>query len=454
MAMKGDEMRNTPICFLQLRGIYRAPFTFFLPAAFLFVLILPAAAFCESWECVGPSGGYFLGSVTNPADASQVTVITNGPSNVYRSMDAGANWSKIGEIPTSYYVLNDMSAFDFSTLYAITGSQCYRSTDGGITWSSANFASSASAYRVCVDPIDSSKVYAVGLEYNGNNRTYSLAFFKSTDGGQRWTVSSLFSFDSLYPYGMAVSRSNPDVIYIAGYKSTGGEYYGALFKSSDGGATWADISSSVETETYSFFYSVAVDPDDAEKVYIGGNFCIYCSEGTGRGSDLTWLRIPIQLYTLSIGVDPVEPSRLYAAGVNIVGNRIAYSVGVSTDYGQSWTLHDDCIPSEAVQVEVAGAAPSTVYISTYNGFFKSIDSGNSWAIAHEGIHATRITALAVAPSQPSTVIVEYDGCGLMGSYDSGDNWDYLGYFVGCGNVCDILIDPDNVDAVLALEGSG
>ncbi|MCG7852486.1 MAG: hypothetical protein MIO92_08185 [Methanosarcinaceae archaeon] len=446
--MKGDEMRNVPMCFFKTGRLYSVLF------AFLVILILPAASFCESWECVGPSGGYFLGSVTNPADASQVTVVTNGPSNVYQSMDGGVSWNKIGEIPTSNYVLNDMCAFDFSTLYAIAGDRCYRSTDGGINWSSANFNSSASAYRVCVDPVDSSKVYAVGLEYNSNNRTYSLAFFKSTDRGQRWIVSSLFSFDYLYPYDMAVSLSNPDVIYITGYKSTGSEYYGALFKSTDGGATWTDISSSVETKPYYFFYSIAVDPDDAEKVYIGGDFCFYRSERTGRGSDLKWSRIPIQLYPLSLEVDPVDPSRLYAAGVNFIGSQTTYSVGISTDYGRSWRVHNDCIQSQAVHVEVARAAPSTVYISTYNGFFKSIDSGNSWAIAHEGIHATRITALAVAPSQPSTVIVEYDGCGLMGSYTSGANWDYLGYFVGCGNVCDIIINPDNADAVLALEGSG
>ncbi len=197
-----------------------------------------------------------------------------------------------------------------------------------------------------------------------------------------------------------------------------------------------------------------MDPFDSEKVYIGGDFCIYRSERTDRDSDLTWSRIPIDIYPVSIGIDPVDSSRIYAAGVKFVVDRTVYSVGVSRDYGRSWRLQNDCIQSEAIHVEVAHAAPSTVYISTYNGFFKSIDSGNSWAIAHEGIHATRITALAVAPSEPSTVIVEYDGCGLMGSYDSGANWDYLGYFVGCGNVCDILINPENADAVLALEGSG
>lgn len=448
-------MRNTRIRFSKAGCIYYVPLPFLLLPGFFFILIFSTAAFGESWECVGPSGGYFLGSVTNPADASQVTVITNGPTNVYRSMDDGASWNKIGEIPTSSYILNDMCAFDFSTLFAITNTRCYRSTDGGVTWYSSSFPSSSTdVYHVCVDPVDGGNVYAVGRRYNSNNGTYSLLFFKSTNGGQSWVTSTLYTFDRFYPADIAVSKSDPDVIYITGYKSIGKNYYGFLFKSTNGGAGWTDISSLVDTERYSFFYSVAVDPDDAEKVYIGGEFCLYRSYRTGRGADLTWTHIPIPLYALSFGFDPVDSSRIYAAGVNFIGDRTAYSVGVSTNYGQSWTLHNDCIKSEPIKVEVAQASPSTIYISTYNGLFKSTDRGNSWAVAHEGIHATRITALAVAPSDPSTVIVEYDGCGLMGSYNNGANWDYLGYFVGCGNVCDILINPENADAVLALEGSG
>jgi photosystem II stability/assembly factor-like uncharacterized protein len=263
-----------------------------------------------------------------------------------------------------------------------------------------------------------------------------------------------FSFYYFYPYDMAVSGSNPNVIYVSGYKSNGFDYYGALFKSTDGGATWTDISSSVDTVSWSFFYSIAVDPVDADKIYIGGDYCIYSPIRTGRGLDLSWTYVPIQLYPTSIGIDPVDPSKIYAAGINYIDDQTMYSVGVSTDYGQSWTLHDDCIQGEAIQVEVAPASPSTIYISTYNGLFRSSDSAGNWTIAHEGIHATRITALAVAPSEPSTVVVEYDGCGLMGTYDNGTSWDYLGYFVGCGNVCDILINPANADTVLALEGSG
>jgi len=445
-------MRKAAIRFFKGGGIYSVQIPFFLPFVFLFLLILPSMAFCASWECVGPSGGYFLGSVTNPADASQVTVVTNGPSNVYRSLDGGANWSKIGEISTSYYVLNDMAAFDFSKLFAITGYGCYRSTDGGVSWYYANFPSNSGyAYRVCVDPTDSNKVYVVGNNYSYSEGKYRLVIYKSTNGGQFWTAREFLYFDYFYPYDMAISKSNPNVIYVAGVREEQVGiyyyYYGALLKSSDGGDSWTDISSSVETEPYNYFYSVAIDPTDADRIYVGGTSSyFYRGARTGRGNQMTWTRSRAPIYAYSIGIDPIEPSKIYIAGYE--------DVAVSTDYGQTWTVHRDSIDGEGMHIEVAPAEHSTIYVSTYNGFFKSADSGNSWDAAHEGIHATRITALAVAPSQPTTVLVEYDGVGLMGSYNSGESWDYLGYFVGCGNVCDILINPLNENAVLALEGSG
>jgi photosystem II stability/assembly factor-like uncharacterized protein len=446
-------MRKTAICFPKEDRFYRIPFTILLAVASGFLLMLPSAAFCARWESVGPSGGNFVGSVTNPTNASQITVVTTSPSpsNVYRSTDGGASWRKIGEIPTSY--VSDFSAFDFSKLYAISGSRCYRSIDGGANWTYSSLPSDSGwAYHVCVDPTGrGSKVYAVGYLYNSSDRTRSLAFFKSTDSGRSWSVRSFFTFESFYTYDMAISRSNPSVMYVAGYKRIDRDYYGLLLKSSDGGNSWTDISSSVETSPNGDFYSVAIDPTEADRVYVGGfyyNFgpyySVYRSESTG--GELSWTRVATESYAFSLGIDPTEPSNIYATGYK--------SIAVSKDYGQSWVTHNNCIKGQGTHIEVAPAAPSTVYVSSYNGLFKSSDSGRTWDFAHEGIKATRVPALAVAPSKPTTVLIEYEGCEMMGSYDSGDNWDYLGYFVICGNVCDILINPLDEDIVLALEGDG
>ena len=76
----------------------------------------------------------------------------------------------------------------------------------------------------------------------------------------------------------------------------------------------------------------------------------------------------------------------------------------------------------------------------------------SWESVGPGVE--RVPAIAVAPSQPKTILIECTNRGVMGSYDSGQTWVDLGYFVGCGNVCDIVINPLDENVVLALEGEG
>lgn len=416
-----------------------------LPVAFISLMILPSVALCASWEPIGPEGGNFIFSVTNPMDANEVTAITTSPSpsNVYRSTDGGISWNKIGEIPSSY--ISDVTAFDFSTIYAITSSRFYRSIDGGVRWTTVSLPSSEGwAYCVCVDPMDSSKVYAAGYIYDYQNYpyTYNMVFFKSTDGGLSWSTSSFFTFDSFYPYDMAISESNPSVMYVSGYKQVDSEYLGALFVTLDGGNTWTDISSSVETEPYNYFESVAIDPTNESRVYVGGSY-LYRSSRTGRGRELSWERSQTRLYPYAIDIDPVEPSRIYAAGYE--------SMSVSTDYGQSWRTHNGCVRGSARHVEVAPADPSMVYVSSYAGFYKSPDSGSTWSPSCEGIYAASIAAIAVAPSK---VIVQNSGYLMEYKKARIATWQDIVTPESCGEVCDILINPDDPDTVLILEGYG
>jgi len=440
-------MSRFEACHLRRGRIFGIPFGFLLSAVCFSLLLLPSPALCASWEPIGPDGGSFIFSVTNPADANEVTAITTSPSPsyVWRSTDAGTTWRKIGEIPNFY--IPDVTAFDFSTLYAISSSRCYRSTDGGATWTESRLPTNAGwAYYVCVDPTDSNKVYAAGYLYVSSEQRERMAFFKSTDGGQSWSTSSWFSFDYFSPTDMAISKSNPNVIYVTGYKAVGSYSYGALLKSSDGGNSWTDISDSVDSERYNIFYAVAVDPTDADKVYVGGSY-FYRTVRTPRGTDVSWTRSPAPLFIYTIGIDPVEPSRIYTGGYE--------SIGISTDYGQSWTLRPNCIKSAAMHVQAALANPSTVYISTYAGLYKSPDSGATWASAHWGLRAAMISALAVSPSKLLIQSNDY----LMAhnrarNRDADSDWGYVVTPESCGVVCDILINPDNPDTVLILEGYG
>lgn len=444
--MKGDEMKKRGMFISNEPDFFAIPLFFLLTIIVLSLMIFPLAAFCDSWQPIGPEGGNFIFSMTNPLNANEVTVITTSPSpsNVYRSTDGGISWNKIGEIPSSY--ITDVSAFDFSTIYAITSSRCYRSIDSGESWTVASLPSSTGwAYRICADPTDSSKVYAAGYfsDYQSYPYTYNMVFFKSIDGGLSWSTSSFFIFDAFYPYDMAISKSNPSVMYVSGYKEVSNDYFGALLQTIDGGSTWTDISSSVNTDSFSFLECVAIDPTDENKVYVGGND-FYRSVREGRGRELSWERSSTRINCYAIDIDPVEPSRIYAAGYQCIS--------VSTDYGQTWITYRGCTQNIVQHIEVAPANPYRIYASSNTGLYRSQDSGVTWSPAHEGIYAARITALAAAPS---TVIVQNSGY-LMEYSRTGraTTWHDLVTPESCGEVCDILINPDDPDIVLVLEGYG
>ena len=414
--------------------------------ALLFLFIWPSVVFCALWESVGPAGGDFLASITNPADANQVTLLTSSPSpsSVYHSVDGGASWRKIGEIPTSGDNLEDISAFDFSNIFAITSVGCYHSTNGGSNWSYTAFPSQeVEACQVCVNPIDSNMVYVVARVEE------DLIFFRSIDAGLTWSMNRSFvpgDFSYYYVvHDMAISKSDPRIIYIAGLKARGWSADGILLKSSDGGTSWIDISNAFNPLPY-VFTCVAIDPTDPNYVYVGGPDSFYC--GTVEGPDqsnMSWIRYTTDFTAWCIAIDPQDVSRIYLSDGD--------SIHISTNYGRTWVAYgDDCFGG-IQHIEVAPANPSTIYVCTHSNFCKSLDSGQTWDFTYS-INATSITAIAVAPSQPTTILIERARHGVMGSYDSGGTWTDLGYFVRCGNVCDIIINPLDENVVLALEGDG
>ena len=102
-------------------------------------------------------------------------------------------------------------------------------------------------------------------------------------------------------------------------------------------------------------------------------------------------------------------------------------------------------------IAVAPADSSQVYVSSYAGFYKSSDWGANWDTTHEGIYAARINAMAVDPSK---ILVQNNG--YLMSFGRGRNniWEDVVTPESCGEVCDILINPENPNTVLILEGYG
>jgi hypothetical protein len=126
-------------------------------------------------------------------------------------------------------------------------------------------------------------------------------------------------------------------------------------------------------------------------------------------------------------------------------------VAVSTNYGLSWNLQNNAVKSRVGHIAVAAADPSKVYASSYAGFYKSSDFGANWDPAHEGVYTARIKAIDV---DPRMILIANGDFYLMSlGWGRDITWEHVMPNPFC-TLGDILINPDNPETVLVLEGYG
>src|SRR5690606_10218113 len=90
--------------------------------------------------------------------------------------------------------------------------------------------------------------------------------YKTTDGGRQWRFINN-GLPHYIIYGIAISRSHPDTLYLM--------TMGGMAKTTDGGANWAALSQTlpgrldIRPERYGSVAPVAIDPNDPDIVYTG-----------------------------------------------------------------------------------------------------------------------------------------------------------------------------------------
>jgi uncharacterized protein (TIGR03437 family) len=312
-----------------------------------------------------PSKIYFIGRATGTA--------------LFASPDAGATWSNtlfIGMQPTNLAVdFAGQAIYVTATINSSGIPSLYKSTDTGATWtrltlpSTAAEPSGSSANTVFADPIVSGTVYVRSA--NGNY------FFKSKDFGSTWTqiIQQVFRTPSY------VDPHNPLIWYAV----TGGPVNGALFKSTDGAATFTQLnipSDNVELVSVGAVSTTVYAAGDVAG--LGGTVLKSTDGGT------TWTALKNGLYTgISIGLwaDPVDASTVFVDDHSAPEN----SFYVSTDAGAHFNLIQlpqgppGCVPGNCrvptvLNLLFAASIPSPpVLTSVVNGAsFKPGVVANSW----------------------------------------------------------------------------
>ncbi len=397
-------------------------------------LFYPSAS--QNWKPAGPAGGNVMAIAANPNNLSDlyILIFSNSSSSfVYKSSNAGKKWKKVATLNRGCYdiILHPSNP---NILYALSSYSVFKSTNGGSSWNEHFLGSGCYGYsgEMAIHPQNPDILYVAGYHYSGSKSC--MAVFKSTNGGVNWATKDINPSSSYgQAYSIALSSSNPNILYAGGYYSQGGSQHNKVYKSSDSGNSWKDVTGSISVEPN----SIVVDPTDSNKVYVGTYWGVYRSTNGGQ----TWNKSPANVYAYALAIDPASPNTIYAGY-----SKNCYK---SSDGGASWTEYKSGLFGNCNDL---AALSGMVYYGSYAGIYKSQDAGITWKAAHSGINHNVVTAIAVAPSAPSIIYAEAAGNGLFKSTDSGISWSRLPEFYRCDSIYCICVNPNNAEDLFILAG--
>ncbi len=263
---------------------------------------------------------------------------------VYKSIDAGGHWMNVG-LPDSEKIARlVVDPKNADVVYACALGRewgpneergLFKTVDGGKSWKKVLYRNDLTGCSdVDIDPTNANIVYAGMFTFrrwawyteSGGGET---AVYKSFDGGATWTRLSGPDANRGLPKGLmdrigiAVSRSNPDIVYVVSETADKGE----LWRSDDAGASWQTVSRDRNINFRPFYYAdIRVDPQHPNTVYaLAGS--LYKSEDGGRN----FARIGTATHGdhQAMWIDPVNPNRILLGDDG--GFQISYDAGRTFD---------------------------------------------------------------------------------------------------------------------------
>lgn len=245
--------------------------------------------------------------------------------------------------------------------------------------------------------------------------------FMSTDGGTTWfptnegiTTRTGPTGDAIPVFCVTVDPSDPDIVW-AGTQNVRG-----IFKSVDGGHTWAEQDNGVTERDGITFRGFTVDPHDSDVVWAAAEISSWAGgrpPRTGRGFDLVE---GVVYRTTNGGADWTAVWR---------GDNLARYIWIDPTNSDTVYVSTGIFDREAANSDPESGIPGG------EGILKTTDGGSTWAHANNGLRNLYIGSLFMQPDNSQVLLaaaasnVYHDGTGVYLSTDGAATWE------------PVLIDP-------------
>lgn len=322
------------------------------------------------------SDGYFgnsIGAVALAESDPNVLYVGGGEKTVrgnvshgdgvWKSLDGGRSWQFVGLGDTQFISRIRIHPRDPDTVFVAAMGHLYgpnqqrgvyRSRDGGKSWEQVLFVNDeAGAVDLMIDPNNSRVLYA--SIWQVRRTPYSLesggpasGLWKSTDGGDSWTDISRrpgLPQGTLGIIGVAVSPVNSQRVWASVEAEDGG-----LFRSDDGAQTWRRVNSDRQLRQRAWYYSrVYAGPQDQDEVYVLNVDFLRSKDG---GKTFSSLDTPHGDHH-DLWIDPRDPNRMIVADDG--------GAQVSFNHGQTFSTYLNQPTAQFYRVTTDNHFPYRIY---------------------------------------------------------------------------------------------
>jgi photosystem II stability/assembly factor-like uncharacterized protein len=408
-----------------------------------------------SWRPLGPapstqgltnytedSSGRISALAAHPMDANTLYVAAAG-GGVWKTIDGGNTWVPLTDSQSTLFMgAIALAPSNPEVIYAGTGEAhmgpskarnfrdniyygrgILKSINGGSEWTLLGAAEfdRRTISRIVVDPADPNEVYVAVGALATNGRTGNTGIWKSTDGGVTWTNTTTTDIPTDGAFSdLVADRAQPQTLYAA-VGQPGGDPRNGVYKSSDGGATWAPAGDFPVGDPRVGRITLAVAPTAPQRLFAaiarsgptnslfqllrtrdaGSTWQVvmtvddkFCPSGT---IDVNYLASAGD-YHNTLAVDPVNPDIIYAGGICLISSAGGGDPGtwVTIAPGETEGPHRD-------HQTLAFDASGRLLDATDGGLWRLDDAAlpPRWANLNTDLHITQFVGIALHPTNPN-----------------------------------------------------